>query len=218
MINMAVTQEPNYVMNAFFYDLEIIKAIPPRDGKLELGVEYCAGWSDFNGMGISVLGVWDELEGVPHVFLEDNFWDFADLLKSRQYAISFNGIGFDNKVLACKGMEIPRYQNFDLLRELWIADGLDPDSFTPKTHGGFSLEACCNANLTCGKSGNGAMAPVNWQNGLHGDVITYCLRDVMLLRRLVKMAIINNGELRHPKWDRKGSKIRVRIPEGMTLK
>jgi len=105
-----------------------------------------------------------------------------------------------------------------LPNELWFADGLNPHKFNPKTHGGYSLDACCTANLSAGKSGDGALAPVNWQAGLYGEVITYCLRDVMLLRRLVRLAIRNGGELNHPRWDRKGQKIRVRIPEGMTLK
>ena len=205
-------------MNAFFYDLEIIKAIPPRDGNLELGVEYCNGWTDYAGMGISVLGVWDEFENVPHVFLKDNLQGFGNLVAERLYAVSFNGVGFDDRVLACHGLEIPRFKSYGLLRELWVADGLDPDKFNPKTHGGYSLDACCQANLSITKSGDGAMAPINWQAGWYGQVITYCMRDVMLLRRLVRRAISNGGYLNHPKWDRKGQQIRVRIPEGMTLK
>ena len=121
-------------------------------------------------------------------------------------------------MVGASGIQIPNHQNYDLLRELWAADGLDPDRFNPKRHGGFSLDTCCKANLSAGKSGDGALAPINWQLGFYGEVITYCLRDVMLLRRLVRQAIRNDGELNHPRWDRKGQKIRVRIPEGMTLK
>jgi hypothetical protein len=37
------------------FDLEIIKAIPPKDAADRLdGIEYCNGWTDYQGMGISV--------------------------------------------------------------------------------------------------------------------------------------------------------------------
>lgn len=35
-----------------------------------------------------------------------------------------------------------------------------------------------------GKSGNGELAPILWQDGKHQQVIDYCLNDVKLLRSL----------------------------------
>lgn len=195
-------------MNALVYDLEIKRAIPPRDGSMELGVEYCEGWEDYAGMGIACVGVWDCLENVPLIFCEDNLSDFQRLVNQRQLCVGFNSIKFDNHVLDAHGIEIPRHQSYDLLRELWISDGLNPDQFNFKTHGGYSLEKCCNVNFGTGKSGDGALAPLNWQQGKIGNVVSYCLRDVMLTRRLFLRAATQGG-IKHPKT---GEIVNLKVP------
>ena len=59
------------------YDIEIVNAIPDREGIKKEGVEYCEGWGDHAGMGISVIGAYDALEDRYRVFCEDNGNDFA---------------------------------------------------------------------------------------------------------------------------------------------
>lgn len=54
------------------FDTEIIKAILGKKEEQIPGIEYCEGWKDFVGMGISVVGAYDFVENKFRVFLEDN--------------------------------------------------------------------------------------------------------------------------------------------------
>jgi hypothetical protein len=73
---------------------------------------------------------------------------------------------------------------YDLLCEVRAASG-QPRQYTPRvTRGGYSLDALAKANLEISKSGRGDLAPKLWQRGEYGAVIDYCLRDVMLTKRL----------------------------------
>jgi hypothetical protein len=199
----------NY-QNAFVYDLEIKKGILGRGEERIDGVEYCGGWTDHAGMGISVLGGYCCRENLPLVFCDDNRELLAKNHAQYDFFVSFNGVNFDNKVIkAAWDLTIPDRLCYDILRELWIADGLDPDKFSPRTHGGYGLDACAMANFGIGKSGNGALAPVQWQRGEIGAVISYCLRDVMLTRRLYMNIITNEGFIKHPKT---GLPVRLAMP------
>jgi hypothetical protein len=182
------TKEGN--MNLLIYDCEIIRAIPDRRGPLISGIEYCEGWNDHAHMGVSVLCAYEWGVGY-HVYLEDNFAEFkAKAEATDTISIGFNNRRFDDQLVKHLGIDIPPWQSWDLLREIWISKGLNPDSFNPRTHGG-GLDAVAMANGLGGKSGNGALAPVLWQQGKKGAVIDYCLRDVMLTKKCVERAIAN---------------------------
>jgi hypothetical protein len=160
------------------YDCEIIKCIPPA---IKPYLQYCAGWSDHAGMGISVIGVYDYLADQYRVFLEDNFGDFARLVRDREHVIGFNSLAFDDKLCAAHGLEVTT--TYDLLCEVRVASD-QPPHYRPGTRSGYSLEALARANLGTGKSGSGALAPELWQRGQRGAVIDYCLGDVALTKRL----------------------------------
>jgi len=189
-------------LNALVYDIEIVKAIRGRGEALIEGIEYCGGWNDHANMGISVIGVHDLLTDQYRVFCSDNMSEFFELLKCRRVWITFNGIGFDNKVLK----HVPNFpsnpqdyssEHYDILREVWLCRGLNPDKFYWKTHGGFGLDAICQANGLGGKTGHGALAPVQWQRGEIGSVIDYCLQDVKLTSELFKLC--QAGPIKSPK-------------------
>jgi hypothetical protein len=186
------------------WDCEIVRAIPERDGSRPLkseGIEYCAGWDDFDHLGISTVGVWDCVSDMPLVFCADNIYKFADMANAYDRIVGFNSVRFDTELIKATGQDAfhfaPKAQ-YDILRELWIHDGLDPDDFDPKTHVGYSLQACAKANFGIGKSGDGASASIDWQRGQVGRVITYCLRDVMLTHRLFERIMRQEGIV-HPK-------------------
>lgn len=197
-------------LSALIYDCEIKKCIPPRDGKLQLGLEYCQGWDDFAGMGVAVVGVWDCLENLPRVFGESSLDQLQALARQRLCCVGFNSHKFDRTLLAANGVEIAAHQSYDILRELWIASGLDPDAYDYKTHGGYSLNDCAITNFGMRKSGTGELAPVLWQQRRHMDVVDYCLRDVMLTRRLFLRAMQNDGAIKHP---RTGEIVKIRVPK-----
>ena len=179
------------------YDCEIVKAIPPKDGSLIDGIEYCDGWRDFENMGISVIGAYDYVEDRYRIFCEDNFGAFQDLADSADLVVGFNSIAFDNALCAASGITVPKEKSYDILVETWKAHGLGP-KFVYPSHMGFSLDAIAASNLQEKKSGNGAMAPVDWQQGRIGSVIDYCLQDVRLTKRLMDM-ILEFGQLISPK-------------------
>ena len=186
------------------YDLEIVKAIPPRVGELEEGIEYCAGWDDHANMGVSVIGAYDFETERTRVFLADNFDEFETLAAERTVA-GFNSVKFDDAVCAAAGLKVRT--EYDLLVELWRAVGLGP-TFRPATHGGYGLDATAQANGLPGKTGHGALAPVLWQRGEYGSVIDYCLEDVRLTEQLIRW-VGERGSLECPKT---GRMIDVRSP------
>jgi hypothetical protein len=61
------------INTALVYDLEIIKAIPERDGSRLDGYDYCEGWHDHANMGVSVIGAFDYVEQRYRVFCWSNF-------------------------------------------------------------------------------------------------------------------------------------------------
>ena len=198
-------------INALIYDLEIKKGILGKGEPPISGIEYCDGWHDHANMGISVLGAWCGMTSLPLVFDDHNKDLFTRSLSNYQHLVTFNGIGFDDKVIrACWDFAVPQYLSYDILRELWIADGLDPDRFEYRTHGGYGLDACARVNFGDAKSGDGASAPLLYQRGQIAELYSYCLKDVMLTRRLFMRIATNQGVIKHPKT---GRDVKLRLVE-----
>ncbi|RQZ17261.1 hypothetical protein DIE15_12370 [Burkholderia sp. Bp9031] len=199
--------------NSLIYDIEIAKAILGRGETRVDGIQYCDGWHDHAGMGISVIGAYDYAESRYRVFCRDNFEEFFALCADRAPLVSFNGIGFDDKVLACEsGFTdgfFPDVTRYDLLAEIWRAAGLDP-TFGGNSHTGYGLDATCEVNFGIRKSGNGAHAPIAWQQGRIGEVIDYCINDIRLTKRLFDWAVIHGEEIALAKT---GESVRLRSLE-----
>ena len=165
------------------YDIEIVKCIPDRKKPNDPTLEYCGGWNDRSGMGISVLCAFDTREQMPRIFLADNLAEFGKLIEGRTVA-GFNNQGFDDPLLAANGITVG--DSYDLCYEMRAAVG-EPRAFTfGVTKGGRRLDDLANANLGAQKSMHGDLAPVEWQRGNRGAVIDYCMRDVMLTWRLIE--------------------------------
>lgn len=103
---------------------------------------------------------------------------------------------------------MPPGDTYDLLVEIWAGAGLGPE-FRFQTHAGYGLDAVCERNLGLRKTGNGALAPVLWQQGKRGQVIDYCLQDVKMERALLDL-IREFGSIISPT---DGSEIAVRTPK-----
>lgn len=185
-------------------DVEIEKAILGRNETPIEGIEYCQGWCDFVGMGISCVCTYDTVSHLTRVFLEEDLQELAAYLQGKRTA-GFNTKRFDLPLLAWHGVELsPEVvstagEHYDILEEIWIALGLNPDKFNPRTHGGWGLDAVCQATLGIAKTGNGALAPVWWQQGKRGKVIDYCCNDVWmegsLLLHIIKCGgLVSNGK------------------------
>lgn len=174
-------------MKAIVFDCEIVKAIPSHREPVIEGIEYCGGWHDHAHMGISVIGAFDYETGAYRVFLEDNFAAFKELVDQADVVCGFNNGGFDDKLVkAVLGWEIPAEKSYDLLSEVWVAHGLGR-RYGGSEYSGFGLQDCAKANGLPGKTGRGDLAPVLWQRGQRGQVVDYCLNDVLLTKRLLDM-------------------------------
>ena len=186
-------------MKAVIFDIEIEKCIPSRQRRLA-GLKYCEGWRDFEGMGISCLCAYDYYEDRYRVFTDSNHNEFEALWQKRDLFVGFNSIPFDSELLeACWELKIPHTEQYDILREMWKGANMST-TFSPRTHGGFSLDATAEKNLDEKKSGSGANAPIHWQKGKVGNVVDYCLKDVWLTKRLFDR-VLKTGALLSPKTD-----------------
>lgn len=191
------------------YDLEIVKAIQGRGDPRHDDIEYCDGWDDKKGMGISVCGVYDYLEDRYRVFCDDNRDEFLDLARRRKMLVSWNGIDFDNPVIAATwGAEIPDRMCYDLMRETKVACGFNPTT----TMRGFRLNDWAAANFGDGKTGDGALAPIDWQRGKVGSVIDYCLADVWLTKRLMDRVLACGILAQPPKSGKNQPAVTLRPP------
>lgn len=169
-------------------DVEIVKGILGRDEQPLEDIQYCGGWRDFAGMGVSVACTFDLRTRLSRCFFEEELAELQSYVAGKPTA-GFNTRRFDLPLLAHYGVSVDQGQHFDVLESIWLALGLNPDRFEGRTHGGWSLDAVMQGTFGLSKSGHGAMAPVWWQRGQRGKVIDYCLRDVWLEGRLVEHAL-----------------------------
>jgi hypothetical protein len=190
-------------------DVEIKKAILGRGEEPIADIEYCGGWRDFAGMGIACVCTYDTHTHLSRVFLEEDLGDLAVYLYKKPTA-GFNTKRFDLPLLAEHGIDVDPDQHYDMLEQIWLALGLNPDKFYYKTHGGWGLDAVCQATLGIAKTGHGALAPVWWQQGRRGKVIDYCCNDCNMEGRLLQW-IIDSKPVRNAG----GTVVHVRPPEAV---
>jgi hypothetical protein len=171
--------------NIIVLDIEIEKAIQNKKEARLPGIEYCDGWRDFAGMGIACICTYATDSHLTRVFLKEDLEEFKYYVADRVTA-GFNTRRFDNKLLKEHGVEIDEEKHYDILEEIWRAQGLNTDKFSPTTHGGVGLDTVAGGTLGEKKSGHGAMAPVWWQQGKRGKVIDYCCRDAWLEGQLLE--------------------------------
>lgn len=184
-------------MNLLVYDTEIINAVPDKHLPQAMDIRYCKGWSDHEGMGVSVICAYLWEVGY-RVFLKDNFGEFKDLVADPEtLCIGFNNRAFDDLLLdRALGIGISIHRSWDLLRSVRVARGESPGAV-----GGISLDKLCKANFLPGKSPMAGMAvPMMWQRGQYGAVINHCLNDVMQTKKLVELVLA--GRLRDPESGR----------------
>lgn len=201
------------------YDCEIKKCIPQKsDNPVNPYVyNYCKGWGDFSGMGISCIVTYNTLSSEYKLYMDDNIHLFAnDIIGAEGPFIGFNNAQFDNPLIAsCVGKEIGDYlasNCYDIMRNSIL--GFDPSKVNSKKiiMKGFSLNNFSNTNLGSAKTGSGELAPMLYQKGKIADLVNYCMMDVKLTLGLVRL-IRDTGHLKHPNIDRATIKMRPLIGE-----
>jgi len=160
--------------NIVVYDLEIKKSI-----------EQCSkGWASHDEMGISVGCAFDYRLMRYRVFMDDNIGELVDRLNEPgTLVVAFNQIGFDNKLLRASKLPLKPdddLRNFDML----VASRLGAGQSANFRKGGFKLDDHLATLGLPMKTGEGALAPIWWQEGKVGKVIDYCMNDVAQERAL----------------------------------
>ena len=180
------------------YDIEIKKAILGRHEPVKLGIEYCEGWGDHAGMGVSTVCCYDYKDDRYRVFCDDNIDEFFVLVDQHDIIVGYNNIKFDNPILA-HAMPNPDANPVFMLDHLNLKSYDIFAEIRKVTGRMIGLGDMVKANgLATGKTGNGADAPVWYQTGGWGRLIDYCLADVWLTKKLLDKIILD-GLLISPK-------------------
>lgn len=183
--------------NIVVYDLEIKKTI-----------EQCSkGWSSHDEMGISVGCAFDYRSNKYRIFMDDNIQELVDRLNEENtLVVAFNHIGFDNKLIRASGFKLKEdsdLNNYDML--LVSRESAGAVGFIK----GFKLDDHLRVLGLPMKTGDGALAPIWWQEGKIGKVSDYCLNDVTQERCLFEYIYLN-GKLAN-EYNKNG--FEVKFPE-----
>lgn len=190
------------------------KNIAVFDLEIQKRIDQCSrGWSSHDEMGISVLCLFDYREQRYRVFDGNNAAEAIKILHTYDLVVGFNIVNFDWKVIKaswadlCKSAVPRTSRDYDILREIWIAKGLNPDVFRPETHGGYKLDDVAFDTIGLRKSGDGALAPVLFQEGRLSELYDYCIRDVQIEKELFEFVA------KHGYVIRGGRQINLAFPE-----
>ena len=199
-------------------DVEIQKTIEEVEG----------GWNATDKLGVAVACVWQYTDQRMRVYGPDDVDALRERLLKADRISGFNIFNFDfpviwgfdkRKWVSASPRGDTRYsqdmvehvkQNMltrtdDMLRRIWQAMGLNPDSFGGG-HKGCGLDAVAEATLGAKKIGHGADAPKWYQEGKIQKVVNYCSDDVALERDLTDFVerygycIVKGERLQIPKW------------------
>lgn len=191
------------------------KKIAVFDCEIKKRIEDCSdGWNSHDEMGISVLCMYDYASGRYRVFDDKNHEEAIDILHTYDFVVGFNTVGFDWKLVNAtwrKPVNVRGSSDFDILREIWLSLGLNPNKFDPKTHGGYKLDDVAWETIQMRKTANGALAPIMFQFGQWADLVDYCLEDVRIEKTLFEFAV------RHGFVVRNGRLIQLTIPDALAL-
>lgn len=193
------------------YDLEIKKMIQGRNEAKLAGFDYCDGWGDHKGMGISVACLYDMGTDTPYTIPEPDTDTAAHdtlqgLLTRADYVIGFNNHGFDNKLLDAHGIKVSDAKSYDIYEQVIKAAGLSNAPFYERK--GYKLDDLARANNLPRKTGEGgALAPVLYQRGDIQKLHDYCANDVLMTAEVMKLILA--GKLLDPKT---GQVLAVDVP------
>jgi hypothetical protein len=163
-------------------------------------VEQAGGWDSTGAMGVACAAVYEVGRDRYRLFDSSELEDLQECIKGSDRITTWNGWRFDLPVIY--GVDRPDWpaspfasqpggkdgkplseRSRDLLRDVWAAQGLDPDAYTP-AHGGWKLEDVGETITGVGKDGDGADAPKLYKDGQWGSLMTYCMHDVWLTNQV----------------------------------
>lgn len=167
-------------MKTLIYDAETCRPVYTPNGKNVPGITYARDWDDYRGMGVSVVCAYSYLHDRFFVFTQSELQAFAALVAEHDVIVGFNSKRFDDALLNAHG--VPVQTTYDLYEE--VCEAARRIGIDPRKKRGYNLDSLAQVNLGAGKAGSATLAPLLYQAGKLGELITYCLHDVELTRRL----------------------------------
>jgi hypothetical protein len=151
-------------------------------------------WDRTDLMKISCCVIYSYINDIYQVYGPNDIDALRSILIAADRIIGYNVDKFDLPII----FGLPRthaatlkLKTYDILAHIWMAQGLDPTEFTD-AHKGWSLNNVCGATILQRKSGSGANAPFWFKSGNIWKVISYCIWDVALTKRLYVMNRFGN--------------------------
>lgn len=173
-------------------------------------------WGNPEGMGFASAVAYSYKEDRYYFFLHKEGGDrFVDFLHGMT-CVSFNGIHFDSRVIQgngrlvnsagstksigppfCLGKSPTVWKNYDILLE-YIRSRFNYESVAVAESklgdrsihdGSFSLDGLARGTFGLGKTGEGAQAPLLYQDKKYEELLDYNLQDVRLTRKLFDFAL-----------------------------
>lgn len=158
----------------FYFDLET-----------QLSADEVGGWDMAHEMKLSIaVGLFGGTDDFL-VYNEQNIHTkFVTDVQQAKIVVTFNGIGFDMKVLT-KYIEphfLYNLPHFDMLVKIYNTLGHR-----------LSLNALAEHNLGITKSGSGLEALQWWKTGDTHKIVEYCKRDVEITRQIFRKGCTEGG-------------------------
>jgi DEAD/DEAH box helicase domain-containing protein len=149
-----------------------------------LSDEVPGGWNSVDKFRVAMVVTWDPANGV-RVWFEEDAPRLLQEIENFDPIVTFNGEGFDFKVLSAYGPVDALYKkSLDMLAKLSKQLGFR-----------VKLESLAKATLGRGKIGSGTDCVAWWRSGdpdLRQKAIEYCKMDVELTRDLYEFAKQNS--------------------------
>ena len=171
-------------------DAEIANPIPPDDdGERIEGIQYAKGWKFPGTMGLACVCIYKYPTDSFHLFGEYEIDELQQMINESDVIVGYKNIEFDNPLLRAAEIKIEDRKCYDILKEIQNQIGYKK---------GTTLNDTVKANFpNAGKNGDGAAAPVLWQQGYHMKVANYCMNDVRITKMLLDR-ILRFGYIKHP--------------------
>lgn len=155
------------------------------DVEIARPVEEAGGWGRTSQMGVGCAVVYDVARGRFRVFDHTEVDALRSCIARADRVTTWNGWQFDFPVIY--GLDRPEFEasevaanlrprSRDLLQEIRAVVGPFPK--------GFGLDAVSESLFGVGKCGDGRLAPMLFQQGKWGQLITYCQHDVWMTARI----------------------------------
>jgi len=179
-------------MQQSLFDSEVYYDIETQKSAADVG-----GWNNVHLMRVSVAITWSSAD-------EFKRWDEPDVpgllnyLTRFEKVVSYNGDGFDSKVLSYYGNVLPiSLKSFDVLTDL-----------SKRLGHRLKLDSVAHATLGVGKTADGLVALQWWKEGKVDQIAEYCKQDVRVLVDIVSYGR-KNGFVRYEERDGSTKSVKV---------